>query len=257
MLCWKDLVCVLPIPKVHSLEMSAFYFAGLTDSVVAKAKSPQASLKDLVRFSVAVVHSRVEFLQTARHCISDLEMEDLPPSPLVRCFTVSARQRYAMMEGKGVGTVAVPVLLQMDRTLLSGLPVSHVETTLVRAWGPTVCTDAPVLTFSQKLSSGRVPERLSIAHETIIWQNEREHEGAELNVNQIQSFDKSYLDNYRKNKCFSNRRVFIVIVINGVEKRIKIKTLACFFLHKNHSVFLKNIHAISFSIFSNMKRTAS
>lgn len=113
--------------------MSAFYFAGLTDSVVAKAKSPQASLKDLVRFSVAVVHSRVEFLQTARHCISDLEMEDLPPSPLVRCFTVSARQRYAMMEGKGVGTVAVPVLLQMDRTLLSGLPVSHVETTLVRA----------------------------------------------------------------------------------------------------------------------------
>lgn len=82
MLCWKDLVCVLPIPKVHSLEISVFYFAGLTDSVMAEAKSPQASHKDLVRFSVAVVHPRVEFLQTTRHYISDLEMEDLPPFPL-------------------------------------------------------------------------------------------------------------------------------------------------------------------------------
>lgn len=90
------------------------------------------------------------------------------------------------MEGKGVWTMAIPGLLQLDCTLLSDLTVNHVKTTLGSSWGPIVCTDVPVLTFPQKLSSGRVLETLSIAYETIIWQTERENEGSELNLTQIQ-----------------------------------------------------------------------
>lgn len=92
-----------------------------------------------------------------------------------------------------------------------------------------MCTDAPVLTFPWKpfprrKSSGKVLHCLWNHRLT----KRRGNEGAELKVTHIQSFAKSYLDLHSKNECFSTRRIFIVIVIDEVEKRLILKTLVCF-----------------------------
>lgn len=133
------------------------------------------------------------------------------------------------MEEKGMRTMAIPVLLQVDCTLFLALTMNHVKTTQVSSWGPTACADAPVLTFPWKSfprrkRSGKVLHCLWNQYPT----KRRGNEGAEWKVTHIQSFAKPYLDLHSKNKCFSTRRIFIVTVIDRVEKKIKLKALVCF-----------------------------
>lgn len=91
--------------------------------------------------------------------------------PLVRCFTISARQ-WGEMGGEGTGTMAIPVLLQGDYTLLLGLIVNHVKTTLVKQFLRTYCAYRCSCAYfpTETLQEGSIPGKFSIAYETNVGQ---------------------------------------------------------------------------------------
>lgn len=95
------------------------------------------------------------------------------------------------MEGKGAGTVAISVLLQVDCTLLPGLAVTHVKTTLVpqslRACCACPCSWAFLPTdvlFGEKAfqEGSPLPVKPSLDKK----EGKRENEDAELNVTRVQ-----------------------------------------------------------------------
>lgn len=76
------------------------------------------------------------------------------------------------MGGEGTGTMAIPVLLQGDYTLLLGLIVNHVKTTLVKQFLRTYCAHRCSCAYfpTETLQEESIPGKFSIAYETNVGQ---------------------------------------------------------------------------------------
>lgn len=147
-------------PKSRALGISAFDSAGLTDAgCEARAKGPKG-VWGLLWSCCSPTAQRAPSVSSRkqRHTVL-LIWKALP---LIRGFTISARQREGK-EGKGMGTMAIAVPLQVDCTLLSACDPHENHSGQIVPEG-LLC--ARVLLFllppRNSLQEESVPERFSL-----------------------------------------------------------------------------------------------
>lgn len=92
-------------PDPLSLEISVSCFVGLTDASMCKSKPKVPSVVQgrsggILWSCCSAPHTEPggDFLPTTMHSMSGMEVRDLPPPPLVRCFTTYAGQRQTTEE---------------------------------------------------------------------------------------------------------------------------------------------------------------
>lgn len=194
MLHWKDFMCVLLTLKALDFGDQCIWLCRTDCYKVWRLKHKcrrvvwgrgWGSLELLPTCFIKA--PKCEFLPTTTHCMSDLEIKDLPPSSLVGGLIF----RWAVIEnGRERRTMAVT--FHYKGTACSSR--ASLQTTWKPLWSniPEGLLRAVTLTrlpsHRNYLHEGRILERSSTAYKTNIWQKGEGEEGGGRNVTQIQKW---------------------------------------------------------------------
>lgn len=221
-------------PKSLTLESRAFDFAGRSKCVTAQAESPEVSSEDsgggVSGAVLRLLHKEPHVWVPAIDHSLCFWFGDIPPSSLVGCLTLSARW-WQTTEGKGGPWPRAPSSSGPHAPLGPHCEPreNHSGPTSPRAYCVHWCSWArfPPETIYVKEEFRKGSPLFAKPLETAVWQIRGEG-GCGIKCDSNPKMI-NYIWIFIIKMCFSIRRIFfIIIVIGKAEKRINVKTFACF-----------------------------